>query len=76
MKPIERGVYPHIHHITGNSENFIDFSTCSECEKKQIEYSYFELEKVFGARKASFINKLNYWLNKCGRNILRTTQNF
>ena len=69
MKPIERGVYPHIHHITGNSENFIDFSTYSECEKKQIEYSYFELEKVFGARKARFINKLNYWLNKCGRNI-------
>ena len=69
MKPIERGVYPNIHHITGNSENFIDFSTYSECEKKQIEYSYFELEKVFGARKARFINKLNYWLNKCGRNI-------
>ena len=37
--------------------------------KEQIEYSYFELERVFGARKASFINKLNYWLNKCGRKI-------
>ena len=69
MKPIERGVHPNIHHITENSGNFLNFSTYPECEKEQIEYSYFELEKVLGARKASFINRLNYWLNKCGRDI-------
>ena len=69
MIPIERGVYPCIHHITENSRNFINFSANSECEKEQIEYSYFALEKVFGARKASFIKRLNYWLDKCGRDI-------
>jgi len=69
MQPTERGVNPHINHIIENSGNFINFFTHKGHEKEQIEYSYFELEKVFGARKASFINKLNYWLNKCGRNI-------
>ena len=69
MQPTERGVNPHINHIIENSGNFINFFAHKEHEKEQIEYSYFELEKVFGARKARFINKLNYWLNKCGRNI-------
>ena len=69
MQPTERGVNPHINHIIENSGNFINFFTHKGHEKEQIEYSYFELERVFGARKASFINKLNYWLNKCGRNI-------
>ena len=69
MTPIQRGFHPYIHRITENSRNFLNFSTNTECGKEQIEYSYFELEKVFGARKASFINRLNYWLNKCGRTI-------
>jgi len=69
MQPTERGVNPHINHVIENSGNFINLFVHKEHEKEQIEYSYFELEKVFGARKGRFINKLNYWLNKCGRNI-------
>ena len=72
MTPIEMGLTPNINHISENSENYIKFSAYSgyeEYEKEQIEYSYFKLEKVFGSRKASFINRLNYWLNKCGRTI-------
>ena len=70
--PIERGLDPHINHTSENSENYIRFSAYSgydEYEKEQPEYSYFALEKVFGSRKAHFINKLNYWLSRCGRNI-------
>ena len=69
MISTERGFYTYTNHIVENSKNFINFSTNTKCEKEQIEYSYFELEKVFGSRKASFINRLNYWLNKCGKDI-------
>lgn len=72
MTPIEMGLTPNINHISENSENYIKFSAYSgyeEYEKEQIEYSYFKLEKVFGSRKAHFINRLIYWLSKCGRNI-------
>lgn len=31
--------------------------------------SYFNLEPILGHRKAKFINRLEYWLHKCGRNI-------
>ncbi|MBY0580528.1 MAG: hypothetical protein K2P53_02440, partial [Rickettsiales bacterium] len=41
--------------------------------KTQIQnnftFSFFTLEKAVGYKKALFIFKLNYWLNKCGRNI-------
>ena len=72
MTPIEMGLTPNINHISENSENYIKFSAYSgyeEYKKEQIEYSYFKLEKVFGSRKAHFINRLIYWLSKCGRNI-------
>ena len=69
MQLIERGKHPYTHHISQNSRNFPNFSTYSECKKVPIEYSYFELEKGFRAIQASFINRLNYWLNKCGRDI-------
>ena len=72
MKPIEIGVNPNVTHISENSENYIRFSAHSgyeEYEKEQTEYSYFTLEKVFGSRKSHFINRLIYWLSKCGRNI-------
>ena len=69
MTPIESEFSLNNHHISANSENYIRFSTYPEYEKEQTKYSYFELEKVFGARKASFINRLNYWLEKCGRTI-------
>ena len=32
-------------------------------------FSYFKLENILGYKKATFISKLHYWLNKCGRNI-------
>jgi len=32
-------------------------------------FSFFTLEKAVGYKKALFIFKLNYWLNKCGRDI-------
>ncbi|EDV19037.1 uncharacterized protein TRIADDRAFT_62511 [Trichoplax adhaerens] len=67
--PIERGLDPHINHASENSKNYINFFTYSEYKKEQTKYSYFKLEKVFGTRKANFINKLKYWLSKCGRNI-------
>ena len=72
MTPIKREFNPNIPHIFENNENYINFSTFSEyekCAKEQKQYSYFSLEKVFGSRKAHFINRLIYWLSKCGRNI-------
>eukprot|EP00919_Chromeraceae_sp_WS-2016_P008459 GHVR01019964.1.p2 GENE.GHVR01019964.1~~GHVR01019964.1.p2 ORF type:complete len:241 (-),score=35.12 GHVR01019964.1:514-1236(-) len=32
-------------------------------------FSFFKLKNILGYRKATFISKLHYWLNKCGRNI-------
>jgi AraC-like DNA-binding protein len=32
-------------------------------------FSFFKLENILGYKKATFISKLHYWLNKCGRNI-------
>jgi hypothetical protein len=72
MRPIEIEVNPNVTHISENSENYIRFSAYSgyeEYEKERTEYSYFTLEKIFGSRKAHFINRLIYWLSKCGRNI-------
>ena len=69
MMPIERVVNPNIPHISENKKNNINFFTYSEYAKEQKQYSYFSLEKVFGSRKAHFINRLIYWLSKCGRNI-------
>ena len=69
MIPIEREFSLNNNHISANSENYIKLSTNPEYEKEQIEHSYFELEKILGTKKASFINRLNYWLSKCGRTI-------
>ena len=32
-------------------------------------FSFFKLDSILGYKKATFISKLHYWLNKCGRNI-------
>ena len=32
-------------------------------------FTFFELSKILKYKKAIFISKLNYWLNKCGRSI-------
>jgi hypothetical protein len=53
----------------GKSTGYLPF----EYQKTQIlndfTFSYFTLEKAVGYKKALFIFKLNYWLNKCGRDI-------
>ncbi len=37
--------------------------------QNNFTFSFFTLEGTIGYKKALFIFKLNYWLNKCGRNL-------
>ena len=69
MMPIKSGSCPYKNYVSRTNKNFFDYSVKSRYKKEQMEYSYFELEKVFGPRKASFINRLNYWLSRCGRSL-------
>lgn len=38
-------------------------------KRKQIKISYIKLEQILGVKKAKFVSKVNYWLNKSGKEI-------
>jgi hypothetical protein len=45
------------------------FGPLEKQDLNESTFSFFKLENILGYKKALFISKLNYWLNKCGRNI-------
>ena len=55
--------------ILNTKKKYPNFFKPKTYNKNKLKLSYFNLENILGYRQAKFINKLHYWLTRCGKNV-------
>jgi hypothetical protein len=69
MQIIAGRVQPHINYVSNEADKLLKPLSHERCIKSRIKLPYFQLEKKLGTKQARLINRVDYWLNRCGKKV-------
>ena len=69
MQIVAERVQPNVNHVSSELDLLLKPSVPKEYIKSRIKLSYFQLEKKLGTKQARLLNRVDYWLNRCGKKV-------